>query len=264
MVYSFDSRIAELYGVDEAVFIHNLYYWLMKNEANGRHYYDGKSWTYNSLQAFAKLFPFWSKRQVERIINNLKAKGAIHVGNYNPAGFDRTQWYALDETVYCIYANGDTHFTEWGRPFPQTVTPIPDSKPNSKPDIINTDDVQMVVDDFLSICKSMPTIRDVSPSRKKAIKSAIAHAGGIDALRDAFKKAEASDFLTGRNGGWGGCGFDWILKPANLSKILEGNYDNRAGRKKTATSIDDSSLDLDEYEKAVQDFVPIFREKDET
>ena len=137
MVYSFDSRIAELYGVDEAVFIHNLYYWLMKNEANGRHYYDGKSWTYNSLQAFAKLFPFWSKRQVERIINNLKAKGAIHVGNYNPAGFDRTQWYALDETVYCIYANGDTHFTEWGRPFPQTVTPIPDSKPNSKPDINN-------------------------------------------------------------------------------------------------------------------------------
>lgn len=137
MVYSFDSRIAELYGVDEAVFIHNLYYWLMKNEANGRHYYDGKSWTYNSLQAFAKLFPFWSKRQVERIINNLKAKGAIHVGNYNPAGFDRTQWYALDETVYCIYANGDTHFTEWGRPFPQTVTPIPDSKPDSKPDINN-------------------------------------------------------------------------------------------------------------------------------
>ena len=65
MVYSFDSRIAELYGVDEAVFIHNLYYWLMKNEANGRHYYDGKSWTYNSLQAFAKLFPFWSRRQIE-------------------------------------------------------------------------------------------------------------------------------------------------------------------------------------------------------
>lgn len=137
MVYSFDSRVAELYGVDEAVFIHNLYYWLMKNEANGRHYYDGKSWTYNSLQAFAKLFPFWSRRQMERIINNLKAKGAIHVGNYNPAGFDRTQWYALDETVYCIYANGDTHFTEWGRPFHQTVTPIPDSKPNSKPDINN-------------------------------------------------------------------------------------------------------------------------------
>ena len=82
--------------------------------------------------------------------------------------------------------------------------------------------------------------------------------------RKECKKAEASDFLTGRNGGWGGCGFDWILKPANLSKILEGNYDNRAGRKKAATVVDDSSLDLDEYEKAVQDFVPIFREKDAT
>lgn len=137
MVYSFDSRIAELYGVDEAVFIHNLYYWLLKNEANGRHYHDGRNWTYNSMQAFVKLFPFWSKRQVERIINNLKAKGAVHVGNFNAAGFDRTQWYSLDETVYCIYANGDTHFTEQGRPFHETVTPIPDSKPDSKPDTKN-------------------------------------------------------------------------------------------------------------------------------
>lgn len=42
MVYSFDSRIAELYGVDEAVFIHNLYFWISKNIANGHQYRDGK------------------------------------------------------------------------------------------------------------------------------------------------------------------------------------------------------------------------------
>ena len=48
MVYSFDSRIAELYGVDEAVFIHNLYFWISKNIANGHQYRDGKFWTYNT------------------------------------------------------------------------------------------------------------------------------------------------------------------------------------------------------------------------
>lgn len=134
MDYSFNSKIAQIYGVDEAVFIHNLYWWLAKNEANGRHYRDGRTWTYNSMRAFAELFPFWSRRQIERIIRNLKERGAIHIGNFNKEGFDRTQWYALDETVYCIYANGDTGVTEQLHACTQTVTPIPDSKPDSKPD----------------------------------------------------------------------------------------------------------------------------------
>lgn len=61
MVYSFDSRIAELYGVDEAVFIHNLYFWISKNIANGHQYRDGKFWTYNTMDAYAKMYKFWTK-----------------------------------------------------------------------------------------------------------------------------------------------------------------------------------------------------------
>jgi len=134
MDYSFNSQVAQIYGVDGAIFIHNLYWWIVKNEANGRHHYDGRTWTYNSMKAFSDLFPFWTKRQIERIIKNLKDRGAIHVGNFNKDGFDRTQWYALDETVYCIYANGDAHVTDPLHPCTQTVTPIPDSKPDNKPD----------------------------------------------------------------------------------------------------------------------------------
>ena len=51
MDYSFNGDIAAKYGVDEAVFIHNLYWWIRKNQANGRHYKDGKTWTYNSIAA---------------------------------------------------------------------------------------------------------------------------------------------------------------------------------------------------------------------
>ena len=133
MDYSFNGEIAAMYGVDEAVFIHNLYWWIRKNEANGRHYYDGRNWTYNSMRAFSELFPFWTQRQLRRIIRNLSDNGVIYIGNYNAAGFDRTQWYALDETVYSIYSNGLTHLTETSNPFDQTVTPIPDSKPYIKP-----------------------------------------------------------------------------------------------------------------------------------
>lgn len=88
-------------------------------------------------------------------------------------------------------------------------------------------DYASVVESFNSTCPSLPHIRGLNDQRRKAICKAAAQveeAGGFPAL---FAKVEASDFLTGRSGSWNGCGFDWILKPANLTKILEGNYDNR-------------------------------------
>lgn len=141
MDYSFNGEIAQIYGVNEAVFIHNLYWWIAKNEANGRHYYDGRNWTYNSMEAFAKLFPFWSKRQIWRIIDKLKNNGAIFIGNYNKKGFDRTQWYALSEDIVRAYQttvllpNGNTHITKQSLPCYQTVTPIPDINTDINTDI---------------------------------------------------------------------------------------------------------------------------------
>lgn len=145
MDYSFNAEIAKEYGVNEAVFIHNIYWWIRKNEANGRHYYDGRNWTYNSMKAFSELFPFWTQRQIRHIINKLQANGAIHIGNYNQAGFDRTNWYALDESVLSIYECGEWNgqncqmgVTELSNGNAENVTPIPDSKPyintDSKPD----------------------------------------------------------------------------------------------------------------------------------
>ena len=140
MVYGFDTNIAQKYGVDEAIFVHNLYFWIVKNEANGRHFYDGKYWTYNSAEAFVDLFPFWTPKQVRRIIDSLAEKGAIYVGNYNAKALDRTKWYALNEEIIqyyqmgiCILPNGQMELPKQAKAIPQTGTPIPDNKPNSKP-----------------------------------------------------------------------------------------------------------------------------------
>ena len=145
MDYSFNGDIAQAYGVDAAIFIHNLYWWIRKNEANGRHYHDGRNWTYNSAEAFADLFPFWSAKQVRRIIRSLADNGVIFEGNYNQRAFDRTKWYALSDDIYRIYGdaktgkstcpNGKMELPKRADGFAQTGTPIPDSKPYSKPDI---------------------------------------------------------------------------------------------------------------------------------
>ncbi len=109
MVYQFDADIAAKYGVDEAIMIYNLSFWIRKNEANGKHYYDGRFWTYNSAEAFTKLFPFWTSRQVRRVLKSLEEKGIIVTGNYNSSAYDRTTWYAFGDS---FLRNGQIHFTE--------------------------------------------------------------------------------------------------------------------------------------------------------
>lgn len=134
MEYSFNVDIAQMYGVEESIFIHNLYFWILKNEANGRHWYEGRHWTYNSMAAFSELFPFWTTSQMRRIISNCVAKGAVIKGNFNKSNYDRTTWYALSETVTSIYANRHFDLLESTNGSVQTNSPIPDSKPDNKPD----------------------------------------------------------------------------------------------------------------------------------
>ncbi len=90
-------------------------------------------------------------------------------------------------------------------------------------------DYKGIVSLFNSICVSLPSVRELTDKRKKAISGAIKLLDGVT-FEELFRKVESSDFLTGRAGTWNGCGFDWIIKPSNLVKILEGNYTNKADK----------------------------------
>ena len=154
----FNVDVAVKIGVDGAIMMNNIHYWLVKNRANKKHYHDNKYWTYNSLDAFVELFPFWSKRQIERILNNLKKDGYIETGNYNKITYDRTKWYTFTEKGWLLMSpnceisninispNGEMEITESGNGNHETVTPIPNQKPNQKPNICTTDKKSVVVD----------------------------------------------------------------------------------------------------------------------
>lgn len=133
MTYQFDANIAARFGVDESIMIANLQFWIQKNEANGKHFHDGRFWTYNSLEAFTKLFPFWSSRQIRRILKSLEEQAVIVTGNYNTSAYDRTTWYAFGDS---FLQNGLIHFTESSNGKDQSVKSIniisedTDNKPN--------------------------------------------------------------------------------------------------------------------------------------
>lgn len=69
-------------------------------------------------------------------------------------------------------------------------------------------------------------VQKMTDTRRKALRGRLKDCGGIDGWRVALSKIEQSDFLSGRTGRWR-CDFDWINKPANFTKLMEGNYDNR-------------------------------------
>lgn len=83
-----------------------------------------------------------------------------------------------------------------------------------------------IIAQFNSICLSLPKVSKLTETRKKAIKARLKDYS-VEDLIALFERAEASDFLSGRSKQWTGCSFDWLLKPGNLIKVLEGNYDNK-------------------------------------
>ncbi len=93
-------------------------------------------------------------------------------------------------------------------------------------DSSNNFNYQAVVNAFNSICVSLPKIQKLTDTRKKKIKKLQHHLGDVS-IEDYFSMIERSDFLSGRNGKWTACCFDWVLDPTNLTKVIEGNYNNK-------------------------------------
>lgn len=104
-------------------------------------------------------------------------------------------------------------------------------------------DYTAVAELFNRLCPSFPEIRSMSDARKKAIKARLNNYTMED-FEELFKKAEASDFLKGKNGNNWSATFDWLIKDANMAKVLDGNYDNR---KQTQPSRNDKAQELDDF-----------------
>lgn len=112
MNHSFDVEIATKYGVNCAILLNHIYFWVEHNRANEKHFHDGYFWTYNSIKAFQELFPYMGARQIRSAIDKLKNEGLIITGNYNDDMRDRTMWYALTKKAYCICQNGNTQMSK--------------------------------------------------------------------------------------------------------------------------------------------------------
>ena len=84
-----------------------------------------------------------------------------------------------------------------------------------------TMEYKVILEQYNSICRSLPPATRLTDKRKRAISRLIKD--GYD-LSELFRTAAQSPFLSGANKqGWH-ASLDWLLIPSNALKVIEGDY----------------------------------------
>lgn len=87
-------------GVNAAIILEQFDFYITKNKANGRHYHDGRYWTYNSVSAFKDMYPYMSEKSIRTAISKLVDGGYVLVGDYNKNRYQRPKWYSVTDKGY--------------------------------------------------------------------------------------------------------------------------------------------------------------------
>jgi hypothetical protein len=60
------------------------------------------------MEAWAELFPYFTKDQIRHLIDKMKRRKILLVGTFNRTRYDRTQWYSVSDEVLSLYTSGST------------------------------------------------------------------------------------------------------------------------------------------------------------
>lgn len=91
------KKLAKAIGLNEAIVLNQLHYWIEKNKRKGKNHYDGLYWVYNTYDEWQQQdFEYWSVDTVKRTFTKLEKLGLVISGNYNKMPMDRTKWYTID------------------------------------------------------------------------------------------------------------------------------------------------------------------------
>lgn len=128
MEHQFNVQLAKEYGIEEAILIHNMFFWINKNAVNNKHLYDGHYWTYNTQKALSDLFPYIHETKIQRSLKFLCECDFIIKGNFNKNKLDRTCWYAFSDKAISILQNEGYDISKMKNANYQNEATIPYSK----------------------------------------------------------------------------------------------------------------------------------------
>ena len=126
--------LAKLLGINQAIILQQMHYWLKINQKKGSPQIDGYYWTYNTYQEWANQFQWLSAESIKRFILDLENKGVVISRQFKRAEWDRTKSYTIDyDALENIRANDScTIDRDKINPIDGAVlTPSIDLKPNT-------------------------------------------------------------------------------------------------------------------------------------
>lgn len=88
---------AKVLGLNEAIVIQQIHYWIDINEKAKTNFYENRTWTFNTYENWQEEnFCFWSVRTLKRIFDSLTQKGILIKNNFNKKKYDRTMWVTIN------------------------------------------------------------------------------------------------------------------------------------------------------------------------
>lgn len=130
--HHFSVQVAVEVGVNAAVVLENIAFWVRANRRAGRHHHDGKHWTYGSTRHFAELFDYLTEKQVRGAIHKLITCGYVETGNFNRSSYDRTRWFTLTEKGERATRERQSEMPPRSNGVAGNGRPIPDKNKKSK------------------------------------------------------------------------------------------------------------------------------------
>jgi len=129
-----NNDIAKNIGVNSALVLQNFAFWINLNMKKNKNFFDGKHWTFQTLNSICEKFPFLTQNKIRYAIDKLIQSGYIIKGNYNKTKYDRTVWYAfkdestLQKVIKQFLENSQMDVGEFTNPDVGIHEPIPDDK----------------------------------------------------------------------------------------------------------------------------------------
>jgi hypothetical protein len=113
-----------------------------------------------------------------------------------------------------------------------------------------------IIDLYNQICKNLPAVKILTEKRRKAINARMREHGNEKVIQ-MLENASKSNFLAGQSQRGFIADLDWLFKPENFAKTLEGKYDDRnkpGYQGATTTNGKDSNVEYLEgaYERLTQ------------
>lgn len=87
-------------------------------------------------------------------------------------------------------------------------------------------DYQFVIDNYHALCPKMSKVQALNKTRKGYINARVGEYG-LEKVISVFRIAGQSDFLNGKNDKAWKADFEWIVRPENFVKVMEGKYINK-------------------------------------